>query len=185
MVMECPECCSCNNNDANFCSSCGIQLRVNPPMFYPVSYQSAPPVTYPVPSPAPVAYPSPSAPPVVYPQSGSYESLRRAVEELSTRNQNLERTLLDQNRHLEADLENARSEVRNLETQVKAGEAAHKREEARIGELVEENRQLAQRTSRTPRTGAGIRFCERCGRRLTATADPGVMSCQICCVTYR
>lgn len=178
MVRICPECCAANNDDAIFCSCCGIQLTVSPPVPAEWLHQ--------------------------------YESLRRNVGDLSNRNLALEerlqkaigevKTLTDQlkadeqlhkveidkelsqrNRALDEQLAKAMAEVRALSAQIRVDEQARRTETTKMAELVDANRRLAQQVRQLT---ARPTYCDRCGRPLISTANPNVVLCPVCDLTW-
>lgn len=172
MVIVCSECCACNNDDAIYCSICGVQLV------------------------------SPMAPREL---AKRYDDLHLSVGDLSKRNQALEESLrktteeirsiteqlraeeqvhktdiereLSRRRSLEDQLQRAMTDLRNLTTQVREGEEVYRRQTGKVAELAETNTRLIQEVKRMSKKP---RYCDRCGERLVATANPNVDLCPVC-----
>lgn len=172
MVVMCSECCASNNDNAVFCSTCGIQL-VSPPTPRELAQRYED----------------------LHRNVGNLsqrnvtldERIRKTTEEVKALTEQLKaeeqahktdvEKELSQRRVLEDRLQRTMAEVRNLTAQVRETEQVHRREIVRVAELTEANNRLLQEVRRLTRKP---RYCDRCGGSLVATANPNVDLCPVC-----
>jgi len=172
-VIVCSECCACNNDDAIYCSSCGIQL-----------------VSAPAPAELAKRYEDlhRSVDDLSQRNEALEERLRKSAEETrvltdklkaeeENRRAEMERQLTQRNRVLEEQLQKASAEFKALGARVEASEQARRMERSRIAELAEANRNLLQQVRRL--TSMPL-HCYRCGGALAATTNPDINLCPAC-----
>lgn len=178
LVKICPECCASNSDAAIFCSSCGIQLTVSPPVPAEVAqrYESL----------------DRSLGELTDKSRALEDELKKGVgeakafaEQLRTdeqaRRTEMQRELSDRYASLQDRLQKFTGDLKDLAGKVEANEQARKAELEKVSELVQTNRDLLRQVRRLSGRPS---YCERCGSRLIATSDPNVALCPVCNVSW-